>query len=136
MGAANGLHELAQCHELAFRVFEAFEQLDRLVQPGRGAVDHLRLQPGLLGHVPDLVGVDVVGGLVDVVADVVDHARESIHVVAVEGRDERLVEEIDHSVRQPVALVLELANVEQLAPRVGPRVEQLDECPRDLACVR
>ncbi len=62
--------------------------------------------------------------------------REPVHVVAVERRDERAVEEVDHLVRQPVALVLELADVEQLRARLGPRLEQLDERTRDLARVR
>ena len=125
--------ELAQRGELPLRVLEPLEPLDRLVQPRRRAMDHLGLLARLLRHVPNLVRVDVVGRLVDVVADVVDHRREPVHVVPVEGRHERPVEEVDHLVRQPVAFVLELADVAQLLPALGPVVQQVDEDARDVA---
>ena len=109
------------------RVLEALEPLDRLVQPRRGAVDHLGLLVRLQRDLAHLVGVDVVGGLVDVVADVVDHRREPVHIVAVERRHERAVQQVDHLAGQPVALVLELADVAQLARGSPASLEQLDE---------
>ena len=124
--------ELAQGEEMPVCVAEALEQLDRLVQSRRRAVDHFRLLARPRRDVGHLVRVDVVGGLVDVVADVVDHGREPVHVVAVEGRDERPVEQVDHLVGQPVALVLGLADVEQEPPADRPTVDQLDEESRDL----
>ena len=62
-------------------------------------MDDARLLDRARRHVGHLVGVDVVGGLVDVVADVVEHRREPVHVVAVERRHERAVEQADHLVR-------------------------------------
>ncbi len=127
--------ELAQRSELVRGVLEALEPLHRLVQARRGAVDHLGLLVRLERDLAHLVGVDVVGSLVDVVADVVEHRRELVHVVAIERRHERAVQQVDHLARQPVALVLELADVGQLALGVRPILEQLDEQPRDVARV-
>src|SRR5258705_328514 len=76
--------ELSQGKELAVRVLESLEQLDGLVQPRGGAVDHIRLPRRRRRDLLNLVEADVVGGLVDVVADVVDHRREPVHVVTVE----------------------------------------------------
>jgi hypothetical protein len=62
-----------------------------------------------------------------VVADVVEHGREAVHVVAVERGHEGVVEEVDDLVGEPVPLVLGVADrLEQLAA-LGPALE---EAPR------
>ena len=103
--------ELAQLDQLALRVLEPLELADSLVQLHRGALDHRRLLPRAVADSRHAVAEDVPGGLVDVVADVVERAREPVHVVAVERRDERPVEEVDDLVRQAVALVLGVLDV-------------------------
>jgi hypothetical protein len=78
----------------------------------------------------------VVGGLVDEVADVVDRRGKPVRVVAVERRDEGLVELVDDLVREAVAGVLVLLDpADQLfaVPRVA--FEQLAES-RDVDRVR
>ena len=128
--------QLPQGEELLGGILEALEQLDRFMQPRRGPVDHVGLLPRLRRDLLDLVGVDVVGCLVDVVAHVVDHGDQAVHVVAVERRDERPVQEVDHLARQPVALVLGFANRVQPLGAGRPVVEQLDQEARDLPRVR
>ena len=70
------------------------------------------------------------------VADVVECAGEPIHVVAVERRHERAVEQVDDLVSEPVALVLGVLDVprERVAV-VRETVEQPYEQPRDLDVV-
>ena len=77
------------------RVLEAFQALDRLVEVDRGAEDHVGLAAGVGRHVGGAVRAEVVGRLVDVVADVVDHAGEPIDVFPVERGDEGLVDQPD-----------------------------------------
>ena len=62
------------------------------------------------------------------VADVVERAREPVHVIAVERRHEGAVEEVDELVGKPVALVLQLLHLAfQVIRAVREPVEQLDE---------
>ncbi len=62
------------------------------------------------------------------VADVVEGSCEPVHVVPVERRDERAVQEVDQLVREAVTLVLELLHRPcQLIGPVRKPVEQLDE---------
>ena len=127
--------ELAQRVELPLRVAVR----PRAARPPRAAATRRgrrrRPAPARGRDVAHLVGVDVVGGLVDVVADVVDRRGEPVHVVAVERRDERAVEQVDHLVREPVALVLGLADVGEPRAALGPVVQQVDEQAGDLARV-
>ena len=74
-------------------------------------MDHLRLRARLWADLADPVAQDVPRRLVDVVADVVERARELVHVVTVERRHERAVEQRDDLVGEPVAMVLELLDV-------------------------
>src|SRR5215217_1641546 len=91
--------ELPQRRELLGRVAEAVEPPNGLVERGRGPQDHVRLVARLLRHALDAPRAEVVGSLVDVIADVVDRAREPVHVVAVEGGDERAVQQVHDIVR-------------------------------------
>ena len=76
-------------------------------------------------------------GLVDVVADVVERAGEPVHVVAVERRHERPVDQVDELVREPVALVLELLDVAHpLLGALRELVQEVDQPLRDLDGVR
>ena len=77
--------ELAQLDQLALRVLEALELANRFAQLRRGALDHLGLLVRVLANLGHAVAEDVPRGLVDVVADVVERAREPVHVVAVEA---------------------------------------------------
>ena len=112
--------ELAQLGQMRPRVLEALEQRDRVRELPRRAPDDLRLLPCLQADLADAVGDDPSRRLVDVVADVVERPCEPVHVVAVERRHERAVEEVDELVRQPVALVLELLHVAREVVRARP----------------
>ena len=129
--------ELAQLDQLALRVLEAFELENGLAQLRRRALDHRGLLVRVLADLRHAVAEDVPGRLVDVVADVVERAREPVHVVAVERRHERAVEQVDDLVRQAVALVLGVLDVarERVAVVREP-LEQPHEQPRDLDVVR
>ena len=127
----------AQLVELVARVAKALEPVDRLVELGRRSEDHLRLLARLPGHTLYAVDAEVVRGLVHVVADVVERAGETVHVVAVERRHESAVEEVDHLVCQAVTLVLAVLDLlHQAAAVLGKALEELYEQPRDLDRVR
>ena len=103
--------EVAQVVQLAARVLEPVEPRNRLVQLLGAAQDHLCL---LLRDRPDLldaVADDVPSRLVDVVADIVDCAREVVDVVAVERGHEGPVQKVDELARYPVAFVLRLLDL-------------------------
>ena len=129
--------ELAQLDQLALRVLEALELGDGVAQLPRRQLDQGRLPAGVLADLRHAVAEDVPGCLVDVVADVVESTCEAIHVVAVERRHEGAVEEIDHVVRQPVALVLRVLDLaRERVAIVREVVEQTHEEPRDVHEVR
>src|SRR5207244_3295305 len=110
---------------------------DRLGELRSRAVDHVGLKARRLAHLVHAVADDLLRGIVDVVADVVEHASEPVHVVAVERRHERPVDQIDELMRQPVSLVLELLDVAHpLVGPVGEVVQETDEALRDLDGVR
>src|ERR671935_210047 len=106
--------------------------LDRLAQLLRGAEDYVPLLSRSRSDLVDPVPGDVACRFVDVVADVVERARELVHVVAVEGRHERAVEQVDELARQPVALVLQLLDVAEETAVLWKLLEQPDEQARDL----
>ena len=56
------------------------------------------------------------GGLVDVVADVIERAGKLVQVVAVERSDEGPVEQVDEFASQPVTLVLQLLDLAKEIP--------------------
>src|ERR671923_298857 len=114
-----------------------FEPSDRLLELRRRPQDHVALRTRGGVDLRDPVADDVPRRLVDVVADVVEGAREAIHVVAVERRHEGAVQEVDDLVREPVALVLELLDVPHPLLRPVERVRQkVDERPGDCDRVR
>src|SRR5437773_4862234 len=130
--------ELAELDQLALRVAEALEPLDRLLELRRRPRDHLALRPRSRPDLGDPVADDVARGLVDVVADVVERASEPVHVVTVERRHERPVQQVDDLVREAVALVLELLDVaDQVGGlSIGLAAEEIDEQPGDRDSVR
>src|SRR5881398_2717645 len=100
--------ELAQLDQLALRVAKALEPLDRVLELRRRARDQLALRSCSRPDLRDPVADYVARRLVDVVADVVERAGQPVHVVAVERRHERPVQQVDHLVCEAIALVLEL----------------------------
>ena len=100
-------------------------------------MDDMGLLGRLAADLTDAVARDLLGGVVDVVADVVEHAGEPVHVVAVERRHEGAVEQVDDLVRDPVALVLELLDLPRMGVgAAGKSLEQLDQSLRDRHGVR
>ena len=93
---------------------------------GRGLGDDLGLPARLLGDLADAVQHHHVGRGLDVVEDLVRGRHEVVDVLAVDGRDERLVELADDVVHDLVAdvLVLEDGGRDALAVAV---VHELDE---------
>ena len=82
---------------------------------------------GLLHRRLDLVEAEVVGDLLDEVDDVVERRGEREDVLAVDRRDERLVEALDDVVRDPVALLLADEDVAREVRAVGIVREHLVE---------
>ena len=119
--------ELAELDQLPARVLEALELHDRLTSLSAARwITCACSAPA--GGLADPVARDLPGRLVDVVADVVERAREPVHVVAVERRDERAVKQVDDLVRQAVALVLELLDLTDLGRPLRPgTLEQLEQ---------
>src|SRR2546429_85632 len=76
--------ELAQLDQLPLRILEALEPADRLGELLRRAVDDGRLLPRLAAHLLHAVPDDLLRRVVDVVADVVEHAGKPEHIVAIE----------------------------------------------------
>ena len=92
-----------------------------------GLVQDARQLLRLLHRRLDPVQPEVVGDLLDEVDDVVERRGELEDVLAVDRRDERLVEALDDVVRDPVALLLADHDLARQLPVVGPAVEHLLE---------
>jgi hypothetical protein len=75
----------------------------------------------------DPVEAEEVGDLLGVVDDVVESGGERVDVLAVDRRDERLVEALDDVVGDPVAFVLAGEHIATEVAVVGPRLEHLLE---------
>ena len=100
---------------------------------------------GVFDRLADLVDHEVLGGLVDVVEDVVDRRGEPVGVLAVEGEDERALELEEEVMCDAVPVVLDPADlVGQLGARgpgaehpleqfggVGSVVARFDEAPEE-----
>ena len=69
--------ELAQLDQLALRVLEPFEPVDRLGELRRAALNQRGLRSRGVADVLDAVAHDLLGGVVDVIADVVEDRREA-----------------------------------------------------------
>ena len=125
--------ELLELLELQRRVLEAVEPAHGLVELDRRAQDDLGLLTRMAGNLLDAVRVEVVGGVVDEVADVVERHGQPVDVVAVEGRHERPVEQADDLACDVVSLVLvRLDPADELCAVVREAVEQLEQQPRDV----
>jgi hypothetical protein len=89
--------------------------------------EHVRQALGLLHRRLDLVQAEVVGDLVDEVDDVVERADEGEDVLAVDRRDERLVEVLVDVVGDPVAFLLADDDVASEVGAIGVVGEHLVE---------
>ena len=78
----------------------------------------------------DPVEAHEVGGLLDVVDDVVELGREAVDVLSVERRDEGRVEPLDQGVGDPVALLLGEQDLLREVAAIGPVLEHVLEQPR------
>src|SRR3954471_20906157 len=87
-------------------VAEVAQPRHRLGDLARGLHQHVGEPLRLLERRLDLVEAEVVGDLFRVVDDVVQGARQRVDVLAVDRRDEHLVEAADDVVRDAVALLL------------------------------
>src|SRR4051794_14454425 len=90
-------------------------------------VKHMRELLGLLEGGLDLVEPEVVGDLLGVVDHVVERRRERVDVLAVDRRDEELVEAADDVVRDPVALLLADQDVAREGGVLGVAAQHLIE---------
>ena len=105
-------------------VLEAAQPRDRLGDLRRCLLEHPRQADRLVHRRLDLVQAEVVGDLLGVVDDVVERRGEREDVLAVDRRDERVVEAIDDVVGDPVALVLAVEDlVREVLARPGSLVE-------------
>src|SRR3954454_11093131 len=76
--------ERPQLDQLSPGVLEPLQLLDRLRELAGAPVDDVGLLARLFADVANAVADDLLGRVVDVVADVVEDAGEPVHVVAVE----------------------------------------------------
>ena len=98
-------------------VAERAQAGDRVVHLAAGLVEDARELLRLLHRRLDPVQPEVVGDLFDEVDDVVQRGGEVEDVLALDRRDERLVEALDDVVRDPVALLLADHDARAPAPR-------------------
>ena len=119
--------DLLHLDDVLRRVAQRLQLGERTRQKLRGGDEELALANGLRRRRLDLVDAEQLGGLVDVVDDVVDRGREPVDVLAVERRDVLRVQELDDLARDAVALVLELLDLR--ASRTS-----LSDCSRSGCC--
>ena len=124
--------ERVQLDEVRARRGGVVHALDGLGQRAAGVTHHDGLGDRRLGHVANAVHDDLARGLVDVIADVVEPARERVQVLAVVRHDERVVEQAHELVGELVADGLELADPLGDRQASGKAREQLDEQLGDL----
>ena len=98
--------ELLELLELQRGVVEAVEALDSLVELDRGPQNDVCLVARVMRNRLHSVGVEMVGGVVNEVTDVVERHGQAVDVVAVERGDERPVEQAYDLTCDVVALVL------------------------------
>src|SRR3954454_20610983 len=108
-------------------VAERTQAPDRVVHLAAGLAQDARELLRLLHRGLDPVQPQVVGDLLDVVDDVVERGGEVEDVLALDRRDERLVEALDDVVRDPVALLLADHDVARQLAVVRPPVEHVLE---------
>src|SRR3954447_14057626 len=99
----------------------------RLLDLARGVVEDRRQPVGLVHRRLDLVEAEVVGGLLDEVGDVVERRGELQDVLAVDRRDEGLVEAVDDVVGDPVAVLLAHDDVAGEVGGVRPAAQEPDQ---------
>src|SRR3954454_19610848 len=100
---------------------------DRVVHLAACLVEDARQLLRLLHRRLDAVEPEVVRDLLDVVDDVVERGGQVEDVLALDRRDERLVEALDDVVRDPVALLLADHDLAGELTVVGPAVEDVLE---------
>src|SRR5687768_11963294 len=111
-------------------VLEALELLERANDLLALLHDDRRLLAGGLGRRIDLVEEAGVGHLLDEVEDVVEAADQLVNVLAVERRDERVLELLTDVVAQTVTLALEIAQLAREPLALVVRAEELVEQSR------
>src|SRR4051812_682096 len=117
-------------------VAEVAQLRHRLGDLARGLVEHVGELLRLLERRLDLVEAEVVGDLLRVVDDVVERGGERVYVLAVDRRDEQLVEAADDVVCDPVALLLADKDVAREVGVLGVAAQHLVEqvgCAQDVA---
>src|SRR4051812_30659516 len=111
-------------------VAEVAQPRHGLVELTRGLVEHVGELLGLLEGRLDLVEAEVVGDLLRVVDHVVERGRERVDVLAVDRRDEGLVEPPDDVVGDPVPVLLADEDVAGELAALGERDEHVLEQAR------
>src|SRR3954452_13756371 len=106
---------------------ERAEARDRVVHLAAGLVEDAGQLLGLLHRRLDPVQREVVGDLLDEVDDVVERRGEIEDVLALDRRDEGLVEALDDVVRDPVALLLADHDLAGQLAVIGPAIEDVLE---------
>src|SRR3954471_14888504 len=106
------------------QVAEVAQARHGLLDLARGVVEDRRQPVGLVHRRLDLVEGEVVRGLLDEVDDVVERRGELEDVLAVDRRDEGLVEAMDDVVRDPVAVLLAHDDVARQRGGVRPAAQQ------------
>src|SRR4051812_25010352 len=117
-------------------VAEVAQLRHRLGDLAGGLVEHVGELLRLLERGLDLVEAEVVGDLLRVVDDVVERGGERVYVLAVDRRDEQLVEAADDVVCDPVALLLADKDVAREVGVLGVAAQHLVEqvgCAQDVA---
>src|SRR5829696_6289684 len=114
-------------HRVVRDVLEAAQPRHRLGDLASGRVEHMSEVLGLRHRRLDLVQPEVVRDLLGVVDHVVERGRERVDVLAVDRRDERLVEALDDVVGDPVAVLLADEDVARELVALGEPLEHLLE---------
>src|SRR3954451_12479856 len=111
-------------------VFEAAQPRHRLGDLARGGVQHVSEVLPLRHRRLDLVEPEVVGDLLGVIDHVVERGRQRVDVLAVDRRDEGLVEPPDDVVGDPVPVLLADEDVAGELAALGERDEHVLERAR------
>src|SRR5215210_5408605 len=119
--------EPVQLDRVVRDVAEAAQARHRLGDLPRGRVQHASEILRLLHRRLDLVEAEVVRDLLGEVDDVVERGGQLVDVLAVDRRDERLVQPLDDVVGDPVAVLLADQDLARELVALRVRVQQLLE---------
>src|SRR3954451_1341309 len=102
----------------------------------RGLDEPLRKLPGRFLHDVDVEHLEPTGGPVEQIDDVVETRGEHVDVLAIDRRDEALVDALIDGAREDVCLVLDVLDRPHMIGDVLRIIEQLRQHPRRLSQVR